>query len=127
MRRHGLKVVSPQSKSWLSLSLCMDALKAESLPTSTPRLGARLMTRFLAHCVRLSLVLGHAGVHRPIASSVLVTSRSLQALAYCTMSGRMGALKTFGRVRVSLLGAPSAPWMVTVGRLVILVVFERVP
>ena len=36
------------------------------------------------------------------------------------MSGRIGALKTAGSVWVSLLGLPSPPWMVTVGRLVIL-------
>ena len=44
--------------------------------------------------------------------------RTLNADAYWTMSGRIGDLKTAGRGCVDPLGVPSAPAMVTVGRVV---------
>lgn len=101
----------------------MPSISANILPmrlsrTGTPRLSTGLVASLLAHCVRLTLVLGHAGVHSP-ALLLAMLSRFLVASAFCaywTMSGRIGALKTFGRVRVSLPAAPSAPWTVTVGR-----------
>ena len=89
--------------------------------TSTPRLSARLVACLLAHSIRLTLVLRHSGVDLP------TLCQSLPSLipcyfAYWTISGRIGALKTLGRGCVSLPAAPSAPWMVTVGRLVIVAV-----
>lgn len=53
----------------------------------------------------------HCAVRRSFAGGVF---------SYWTMSGRIGALKTLGSGWVSLEAAPSAPWMVTVGRLAIL-------
>ncbi len=43
-------------------------------------------------------------------------------VTYCTMSGRMGALKTAGSGCVEPLAEPSADKMETVGRLVIVMV-----
>jgi hypothetical protein len=93
-------------------------LSAGDSRTGTPRLGAGLVAGLLAHGVRLALVLGHASVHRPAIALVLVLVAVClrRWRAYCTMSGRMGALKTLGSGWLSWLGAPSAPWMVTVGR-----------
>lgn len=45
--------------------------------------------------------------------------------AYWTTSGRMGTLKTFGRVCVSAVAEPSAPTMLTVGRLVMFAAASR--
>ena len=80
------------------------------------------MTSVLSYGVRLTLVLGHAGVDVPVlllvyipffpAWSVVLESE----FSYWTMSARMGALKTLGRGWVFWLAAPSAPMIVTVGR-----------
>lgn len=80
------------------------------------------MTSVLSYGVRLTLVLGHAGVDMPVlllahipffpAWSVVLKSE----FSYWTMSARMGALKTLGRGWVFWLAAPSAPMIVTVGR-----------
>lgn len=80
------------------------------------------MTSVLSYSVRLTLVLGHAGVDVPVlllaynpffsAWSVVLESE----FSYWTMSARMGALKTLGRGWVFWLAAPSAPMIVTVGR-----------
>ena len=80
------------------------------------------MTSVLSYGVRLTLVLGHAGVDVPVlllahipffpARSVVLESE----FSYWTMSARMGALKTLGRGWVFWLAAPSAPMIVTVGR-----------
>lgn len=55
------------------------------------------MAGLLAHSVWLSLVLGHSGVDGPALRSATAQFLSMFAFAYCTMSGRIGALKTFGR------------------------------
>ena len=77
------------------------------------------MTRLLAHSIWLPLVLCHARVNGPVALSAIAVSSPYLISSYCTMSGRIGALKTLGRWCVSLPGEPSAPCTVTVGRLVI--------
>lgn len=98
----------------------------EESHTSSPGLGRGLVAGLLAHGVRLALVLGHAGVDSP--GRVLVNCSSsllrLQKGSYWTMSGRMGALKTFGRGWVLEEALPSAEMMVTTGRLVILAASE---
>ena len=81
------------------------------------------MTSVLSYGIRLTLVLGHAGVYMPVlllahipffpAWSVVVLESEF---SYWTMSARMGALKTLGRGWVFWLAAPSAPMIVTVGR-----------
>lgn len=93
--------------------------------TGTPGLSASLVTSLLAHGIRLTLVLRHAGVDSPerfVSLQSPSSSGSCSLSTYCTMSGRIGALKTLGSGWVSLVGAPSPPWMVTVGRLVIVAV-----
>ena len=52
----------------------------------------------------------------PVVSPSYPARPRRNGMPYWTMSARIGALKTFGRVAVSLLAAPSAPMMVTVGR-----------
>jgi hypothetical protein len=65
--------------------------------TSSPRLSGSLFTGLLAHSVGLSLVLGHAGVDGSVLmSAIVIASRRLDS--YWTISGRIGALKTAGRV-----------------------------
>jgi len=55
----------------------------------------------------------------------IVRSLSTVLRSYCTISGRIGAVKTAGSGWVSPLAAPSAPLMETVGRLVILALVMR--
>ena len=80
------------------------------------------MTSVLSYGVRLTLVLGHAGVDMPVrllANIPFFPARSVvleSEFSYWTMSARMGALKTLGRGWVFWLAAPSAPMIVTVGR-----------
>ena len=80
------------------------------------------MTSVLSYGVRLTLVLGHAGVDVPVLLLVYIPffpawSEVLESeFSYWTMSARMGALKTLGRGWVFWLAAPSAPMIVTVGR-----------
>lgn len=47
---------------------------AKLSPTSTPRLSGGLMASLLAHCIWLSLILGHASVYGP---ELLLVSRSV--------------------------------------------------
>ena len=80
------------------------------------------MTSVLSYGVRLTLVLGHAGVDVPVLLLVYVPFFPAWSVvlgsefSYWTMSARMGALKTLGRGWVFWLAAPSAPMIVTVGR-----------
>lgn len=82
------------------------------------------MASLLAHGIRLTLVLGHSSVNAPGTSSALARQLIDRRGPYWTMSGRMGALKTFGRGCVSPLGLPSAEAMVTVGRVDILICLQ---
>jgi len=79
------------------------------------------MTSLLAHGVWLTLVLGHASVDLPAVPKVsqrwsqrcASISEGDEGLSYWTMSGRIGALKTFGRGCVLELAEPSAERTVT--------------
>lgn len=86
--------------------------------TGTPGLSTGLVASLLAHSVRLALVLSHAGVDLPVRLLAHLSSfsSSCAVFSYWTMSARMGALKTLGRVTVLLEAEPSAPMTVTVGR-----------
>jgi len=98
-------------------------LSIEKSRTSSPRLSRGLVTSLLAHGVWLSLVLGHTSVDGPdvsISDFSLPPHRRRFVKSYWTMSGRIGALKTFGNGWVASLALPSAEMMVTVGRVVIL-------
>jgi hypothetical protein len=82
------------------------------------------MTSFFAHSIRLPLILSHASVNSPAKSASFHGCSQLQS-THCTMSGRIGALKTLGKGWVSLLAEPSGDIIVTTGRLVILVVVHK--
>lgn len=76
------------------------------------------MASLFAHGIWLPLVLGHASVDGSVFPSASIIRSVEDGVAYWTISGRIGALKTLGRGIVFLVAAPSAPIMPTVGRLV---------